>query len=216
MKAVLAGIALCLGSLAAHAALVEYNFTASLKDSIDAGSGPWLQSLSAGTIGTGSFVIDTSIPSTYGPNPYFGEYLNGFASGTFSIGGMSVTSSAGIEIVQVVPGGAAFLFIASQQGHADGIDAAWNFYNWGMWLESYKPEFFSGIAFPDTFDMAIYSSREFGFSASNGGQPVSARFELTSIEKAVANTVPEPASFALVGAGLLGIAALRRRRVERR
>ncbi len=103
-------------------------------------------------------------------------------------------------------------------GVITGIDAGWNFYGWDFSLKSLYPELFSSVAFPETFDMAIYAdgSNRFAFLASSGGQSSSAGFLLTSVEKVVANTVPEPASVALVGAGLLGIAALRKRPARHR
>ena len=209
MKAVLAGIALCLASLAANAALVEFNFTAKIHNTIQAGEGPWLQDVSSGTVGTGSFVLDTAANGyDSGTNGFF---QNGLVSGTFDIGGVTFTASAGQLITIFVPSVASTLSFGANAGSVAAIDPTWVLSIWNMEFYSSGGNGLSSSAVPGDISLLDFWENQFLLAATNGGSPVYRSFELLSLERVEANAVPEPASFALVGLGLLGIAALRRR-----
>ncbi len=214
MKAVLAGIALCLGSLAANATLVEFNFTAKTHNTIQAGEGPWLQDVSSGTVGTGSFVLDTAANgSDSGTNGFFQD---GLVSGAFDIGGVTFTASAGQLSTILVPSVASIFSFGTNTGSVAAIDPTWVLLIWNMQFYSSGGNGLASSAVPGDISLLDFRENEFVLAATNGGSKVYLNLEVSSIDKVEANAVPEPASFALVAAGLLGIAALRRRRVRRR
>lgn len=221
MKVVLAGIAFCLGSLTANAALVEYKFSATLTNQLSAGQGPWSQNLDVGATGYGSVFIDTSVPDSYGGTALVTWSYPGAWSANFTLAGMTVTATSGhLETLSLPYSDYGYGLLSSNVGSATGLNSGWIFSALSLVFVTNRGDQFFENSLPDPYDPANFETRFLSLQVRDGsdqGSPtVNAMLTVDSMERVVANAIPEPTSLALVGAGLLGMAGLRKRQARRR
>lgn len=188
-----------------QAAPIVVNFTAEI---IGVNGDP--QPLSIGDVGTGSFSYDKSTATAYASGPYTNIY--GYSSGfSFNSGAFSSSVSTPYGYTSAHrPGTGDTVFIGGTEYHTafPGFtsfnimyqELAGTFIGTGVDLLPDTPDFFSTLA-----------NGIVNINLVNGGlvSGVSARIIL---QQDPGSDVPEPEIIALIGLGLFGIAAARRRR----
>lgn len=204
MKSFMAGLALACGSLAANAALVTYDLTATLVDRTPSSVESTTPS-ALGTLGRGQLVFDSSAPGT-------------LVSGSLSFGSVATFFSGGF--VTVFDGGTSDFFTVNHLAYLGGGPSSivggkpgWTLLRFIL-SSGVGPG--TNLDSDDVLDLselnpALWPSMRIQADFVDATEDVSAFYEFTVQSVAQASEVPEPASMALAGIGLAALLAFRRR-----